>query len=98
MRYLAIAGSHLLVRLAVFVIISAAMLAAVGTYCFVMQVAGKHDLLGLATLIAGMAFVPLAARCAWSGADYDLFYLVWQLSLCICAVIALIRRAQKYRL
>jgi hypothetical protein len=76
-----------------FVTVFAATLAALGTYWLVMRVSNTHAFLGLATMVASMAFVPLAAQYAWSGADYDLFYLVWITGMSACAVIALIRRS-----
>lgn len=80
-----------------FVIATAAILAAGGSCLFVMWVAGKHKELGLATLVASMAFVSLVARYAYTGAEYDLFYLFFILSMTACAVITLITRALKKR-
>ncbi|MCC7529782.1 MAG: hypothetical protein IT342_14760 [Candidatus Melainabacteria bacterium] len=78
-----------------FLIVSAALSAAVGSYVFIMWIAGKQSELGLAALVACVALVPYAARQVWTGADYDLFDLIWLLSMIFFAVIDLIARSLK---
>ncbi|MBX9950423.1 MAG: hypothetical protein K2Y39_14745 [Candidatus Obscuribacterales bacterium] len=79
-----------------FVISVTAILAAIGSFRLVMWVACKHRELGLATLIACIALVSLAARFFFSAADYDLFYIVWMLALIALALSALSRLAQTF--
>jgi hypothetical protein len=80
-----------------FLIVSAALSLAVGSYVFIMWVAGKQSELGLAALVACFALVPYVGRQVWTGAEYDLFDLVWLLSMIVFAVIDLIvRRVTKH--
>ncbi len=76
-------------------IVSAALTAAVGSYLFIMWIAGKQSQLGLAALVACFALVPYVGQRAWTGTDYDHFDLIWLLSLIFCAVIDLIARRLK---
>jgi len=76
-----------------FVVFITAILAAIGSFRFVMWVAFRHRELGLATFIACIALVSLAARYIFSAADYDLFYLVWMGALIALGVSALSGRA-----
>lgn len=78
-----------------FLIVSTALSAAVGSYLLIMWEAGKQSELGLAALVACMALVPYVGRKVWTGADYDLFDLVWLLSMIVFAVINLIARGLK---
>lgn len=76
-----------------FVIFFTALLTAIGSFRFVMWVSSRHKELGLATYIACIALVSLAARYLFSAADYDLFYLAWMGALIALAVSALSERA-----
>lgn len=75
----------------------AAALIAVGIYLFVMWVAGKHSLLGLAVFIASTALVTHPALVVLEGHEYDCFFLTLYLTLVACAVAGLIRRRAQTR-